>query len=142
VLATATPDTESKLKIFCLMELVPEATGWTQISPWQILPEGVVVDSNQSEAFFQTPNITPALPDIPFRGTAGTTVVYQIFTPDGSLYVGSNGEPAAPPVLKLVQGVISPDGSVQYTAPGGSNPSNYYEISLNTLTGISRVNRL
>ncbi len=142
VLASAAPDTGFSLRIFCLMELAPGATGWTRISPWQILPEGVVVDSDHSAAFFQTPDITPAVPDIPFRGATVTAAVYQIFTPDGSLYVGSNGKPAASPALKLVQGVIAPDGSVQYTASGGTNPNNYYEISLNALTGISRVTRL
>jgi len=127
VLATTTPSNTYNLKIFCLMELVPGATQWTQISAWQALPQGIVVDSTQSVAFFNPPTLSPALPDIPFQGTSVTQIVYQVFNPDGSLYVGSNGQPASSPVLKLI--------------PNNSGSGNYYNVSLNTFTGIPRAER-
>jgi len=128
VLAPVVADSEFNSRIFCLMELSSGATRWTQISAWQILPQGVIVDSYQSAVFFNSPNLSPDLPSIPFRGTAVTSIVYQVFNPDGSLYVGNSGQPASSPILKLVL--------------SKSNLPNYYEISLNILTGIPRIDRL
>ncbi len=141
VLATQVSDTGFNLKLFCLMELAPGASQWTALSPWQILPTGVAVDSTQSGAFFNSPGVTPALQNPRFQGKDVSTVVYQIFSPDGSLYVGANGQPAIPPLVKLVPGIIAANGALQYTGAGGSSPDNYYEISLNLYTGVPQVQR-
>ena len=137
VLASQVEDARFNLRLFCLMELAPGAIQWTALSPWEILPDGVAADSGSGSAtFFQSPKVTPAIQNLRFQGKAVLGVVYQIFNPDGSLYVGSNGQPVTPPIVKLVQGTIASGGILQYTATPNGGPGNYYAISLNLFTGI------
>ena len=121
-LVLASPDAASGPKIFCLMELAPGAAAWSQASPWQMLPDGVAVDSGESAGFLASPAVSPGLSNLRFRGQAvAGTVYYQVFNPDGSLYSG------LPARLRLV------------SSPAAAG--NYYDVRLNAFTGVPQAER-
>jgi prepilin-type N-terminal cleavage/methylation domain-containing protein len=139
VLATRASDAALDNRLFCLMELAPGESAWTPVTPWRVLPEGVVVDASRSAGFLSSPPVTPALAAPAFRGREVAAYAYQVFRPDGAI----RGAAAAgnPPLsLRLVNGIVE-NGELRYFAPGNSSPANYYDIILNVFTGLPRVER-
>ena len=139
VLATRTQDAALDNRLFCLMELAPDAAGWTAVSPWQVLPEGIVVDPSRSAGFLDSPPVTPDLASPAFRGQKVFAFACQIFRPDGAICgAGAAGNP--PLSLRLVNGRLE-NGELRYYGPGGSSPENYYDIILNAFTGLPKIER-
>ncbi|XHR30992.1 MAG: Tfp pilus assembly protein FimT/FimU [Chthoniobacteraceae bacterium] len=112
---------------FILMEHTD--TDWTAITRWNVLPQNVKVDTTSSDSSFSTQKPAVTLSNLPFcsgSNVSADTCSYQIFLPDGRLSVYGISTPMAPS-LRLVEA----------NTPG----NNYYDISLNYLTGIAKVNR-
>lgn len=129
-------DPDINYRLFTIMELAPGATAWTYVTPWQMLPRGVVVDQGNSTTFLTAPSQSPpyALGTLRYAGktiTAG--YVYQVFTPNGSLLGDAS---AIPPSIQLTQAIYN--GNTRVDTTGGEN---YYKVTLNRYTGIPIVDR-
>ncbi len=103
----------------CLVERTSGGSGWTSVSRWYLLPDGIVVDPAQTTGFLSDPKFG----NLSFRGKPVTTYIYQIFRSDGSL----EGNLITPPALHLM------------ASQGGSG--NYYDVVLNLFTGLAKVDR-
>lgn len=122
---------------------VPSSANWTQISSWETLPQGVVIDPgtftfNDSSDPASTPGV-PMPPFPPIRYGAGNCASYRyvVFLPGGGLLSGSST------LLRMVEGFL-PAGSskVSYTHPAnGGLPANYYDITLIAATGRLKIDR-
>ena len=118
-------------RAFVLMEKDAEATEWTPVTKWNFLPEGIVVDSEKSAVFInQTPHLTPEVNVPPVAGAPlpNGGYAYQVFLPDGRLSVIGIPNPQ-PPSLWVLEQVK------------GTNAQNYYDISLNIMTGVPKIER-
>ncbi len=139
ILATQTHDTRMDHRMFCLMELAQDGVTWDEVSSWQVLPEGVVVDASQSAGFLSSPTVIPAIISPAFRGQEVSSFAYQVFRPDGTMRgIGATGTTAL--ALRLVNGQLE-NGELRYHGPGGTVPANYYDIILNAFTGLPKVER-
>lgn len=95
---------------------------WRQISKWERLPEGIVIDpSEDKSSFFAS---LSELPDpAPGEVKGATAYAFQIFLPDGRMLTPSN------PSLFLKAAIA------------GETPSNYYQITFNHNTGVPMIRR-
>ncbi len=107
---------------------------WKQISRWETLPTGIVLNNNPSKSFFRmgsTP-LTPPAPDgtntFQYKGTPLTTNHYGfvIFNRNGSLYNSATNAPT----MELVVGVSNADN---ITRTGPTN--NWYQLVFNEAIG-------
>lgn len=113
---------------------------WKQVSRWETLPEGIVVDdqadTNNLAAAFSTPTsptLDSALPPITYRGGTyqpRSGYAYLIFLADGSLYQSGNC------ALKLVEGSVN--GTTVQRKNGSTKD---LQVLINDATGRSRVLR-
>lgn len=132
-----------------LMELDPTTDGsqpspgnWRQISGWETLGSGVIVDPNlftfnKSSDSAGEPGVpTPAFPAIQHSGKIASSYGYLVFLPGGNL-LGSNASQ-----IQLVEGIIASGGAVytRRTAAGGG-PANYYNITVLAATGRIKIDR-
>jgi len=103
---------------------------WKQISKWEILPEGIVLDEGAS-SFLQN----AALPPIVAGGAAIARFREQAVTADACAArvflpgAGSLWNPDQPATLRLVE------------RAGGAASQNYYDITLLGPTGLARIER-
>lgn len=116
---------------FVLIEKGAGSTNWTPVSRWTTLPEGIVVDKTQSLNFIENaPDVSVSdLPPIDGKHTQANECAYQIFLPDGRLCTRGFSSQVSPS-LKIVE-AASQEGNIR----------NYYEITLNPLTGTSKIDR-
>ncbi len=114
------------------------AADWKQVSKWEVLPEGITVDSGSTFTESGT-KLVPSLPSqLPERaGERSNSFRYVIFQPSGAILGGGAAG------LRLVEG-IWPSGAASptYTRPGSDGtPGNYYKMSLIAATGRLKVDR-
>ncbi len=129
---------ESNFRSFSLWALDPEAdpvspAAWQQISQWERLPEGVVLDasaaaSNGTSFFAEFPVETSSLN----VGANSVMVLAMDFTPRGSLIVPSSAS-GARFTFRLAQGFLDDSGSVVYTG----STQNWFEVGVDRLTGMA-----
>jgi len=134
-----------------LMELPNQSSVWTQISNWETLPSGTIIDpgpdGNPSHPYqfsFNNSSDTTPLPGVPqqpfppisYGGRHAGTYRYEIFLPNGSLLSGSAVQ------IRLAEGLIS-SGVATYTHPDpkGGGPANYYEVTILAGTGRTKIDR-
>lgn len=137
VMAQNTGDPELDNRAFILLERGAGDAVWTPLTRWTILPEGIAADSVKSVRFTdadQMPDLTPKPGPLPnFRGKTvqPADCAYQVFLPRGGLSIFNISEPRNPS-LHLVE-----------TGKEAANPgyANYYEVTLDRLTGVPRVKR-
>lgn len=139
VLVNNSAESEWNGRLLTIMEFKPGSTSWSQLTKWEMLPKGVLVDSTQSTDFLAVPATTPALPSLTFSGKAISSgqYVYQVFLSDGRI-LPSGGNP---PALRLVEGVMNGTNLRYTSALSGAVPRNYYHITLNAYTGLPKVDR-
>jgi len=135
-------DPEWNYRLFTLVEMQTVANGgatWAQTTPWQMLPKGVLVDSQSSTSFINVvPTLSTSIGSLKYAGKSipQGSYAYQVFLPDGRLLSDSS---ANPPTLRLIGAIInSATSQVTKTDTSGVN---YYEITLNQYTGIPKVDR-
>lgn len=144
VVAMLRGEEESSYKSFVVLQYIPETetggSSWKQISRWEKLVDGVVVDTQASgahqglsTAFTQenSPTINPALPLLDHHSNSfnpRTEYGYLVFLPDGSLFQSANSR------VRLVPGIFSKSGIERTGAE-----ENYMEIVINNATGRTRV---
>ncbi len=125
-------------------------SGWSQVGNWESLPNGVVVDCNDTincSFLANSPQPFPFLsrsgglknPPLLFQGKPvadGSGYAARIFLANGTL---QNAE--KPAQLRLVEGFVQ-NGRAVYTRPNPKGgPSNYYDIAILGLSGTTKVSR-
>ncbi len=120
-------DDISAYRAFGLVEKSIDSTEWKLISPWQFIPDQLVVDRDASVDFIN-PTQGTELGPFSIRGHLVEEYSYQVFLPDGSLKC-SSGVP--PPSIRLVNSFSK-----------GTKARDYYDITFNVHTGIPIVDRL
>lgn len=127
-------------RVLASFELVPNADQsayeWSQATPWQQLPEGVIIDNNTEASHFlaSAPAATPGMPTVTHQGRRyepDTGYCYQIFLPSGRLKT-----PPIPCNLTLASGFIE-NGAMHRTDSG----ANYFSLHFADSTGESKVVR-
>ena len=141
--------TDQDYRAVAVLEYDPVA-GWSQTNNWEFLPNGVVVDANDTancSFLVNSPQPFPFLsraggqknPPAVFEGKQvadGGGYAARIFLPNGTL---ENAEKAAQ--IRLVEGYVQ-NGHVVYTRPGPKGgPSNYYDIAILGLSGTTKITR-
>jgi len=124
-------------RLFMLVDLAPGAARWNPVTPWVELPEGILVDLDESRNFTSSLPVLPCALNLPPRNGESidaSKCVWQVFTPGGGL-ADSAGMANEPQVLRLVQGMLN-GGQVQLTAR-----ENYYDVVINRFTGIAKIDR-
>ena len=112
-----------------ILEKPLEGSSWKQVSPWEVLPDGIGVSAGKSATFLTQPvaALSPAPPSLSFRGAALNAADYawQVFLPNGRLL----SDQSSPPILYLSSVV------------NAGNAPNYYSITINANTGIPIIRR-
>ena len=147
ILLTGTNQAAVDNRFFVIEEFNPVTSTWQQISKWESLPPGVVVDNaatNPSTDTFITSvpslNAPAAFPTVTYMGLSIPPTGYacQVFLPRGQLLSTAT---TLPPVLRLVSGTDN-NGAIIYTAGSrGATLNNYYDVIINPYTGIPKINR-
>lgn len=127
--------------------------GWSQITQWEILPTGIVIDCNDAatdptnsnyNSFLKNSPVTfPFLahgqqnPPVSFQGqqVASNAYAARIFMPNGALQ-----NPEQPAQLRLVEGYFQGNGVI-YTNRNGQRSGNQYDIAILGMTGTTKVTR-
>lgn len=122
-----------------------EDNAWKQVSPWENLPDGVVIDPSASiSTFFQNATLPTGLggdtsPQFNFRGARVglNDLACRVFLPGGGML-----NPDQSPQLRVVEGELAGGATARYrhTAADGL-PSNYYDLTLLGVTGQIKVAR-
>lgn len=131
-------------RAFTILEYDP-GEGWVQSQPWEVLPDGVVVDlSNSADCTFManSPSLFPFVsngqpnPPVQHRGSPVQPpdgYAARLFLPGGGL---ANAE--VPARIRLVEGSVA-QGTVVYA--GGGTVSNYCDITIIGDTGQIKIDR-
>lgn len=148
VLLTDARAGDSAYRAFAMLEFEPgmgQTGDWKQISKWEHLPTGIIVDFNSDgngekrSSFLNLPNVSLQPPPLSYRGLSvspGTGYVFQVFLPSGRLSM-----PPSPCGLILTEG-ITVGAHLIYTRPGQEGgTSNYWQFVFNDATGISKIFR-
>lgn len=131
-------------RAFTILEYTPE-NGWVQGLPWEVLPDGVVVDvSDETACTFMTnsPVPFPFLPD----GQSNPPLKHrdaQVQSPEGyaaRLFLPGGGLANAqtPAQIRLVEGHVA-NGAV--VRAHGMAPANFYDITIIGDTGQIKIDR-
>lgn len=135
------PDRPASFDAFGLFERAPDSGEWRQLTRWETLKDGVVVDypTGQAAQFSDYPAMrpTPDFPTITHRGRTVSSFRYVIFLPNRSLLQNLSAQ------LRLAEGFFekgSPTPTFTRRAPSG-DPLNYYQVTILGATGRTRVDR-
>lgn len=140
-LVVAAPDaaTGNAYRAMALFELVPETSAWKQVSSWDTLKDGVVLDPSLFSTFTDSSSQPqPPFPSpITYRGANLTNYKYLIFLPNRSLMQSTSAQ------LKLAEGFFLPGASVpKYSRPASDGtPANYYSVTVLGPTGRPKIDR-
>lgn len=117
---------------------LPDSTDWRQVSKWEQLPEGIIVDNDPARSGFLTgPSVCvlPAPSEVVYRGVSrqlGVDYVWQVFSPSGRL-----GSAPSPCTLSLVVGHY-----VGNTPAYASKPrENFFNFTFIDATGETKITR-
>ena len=153
------PTLANPYRSFALLELVPLSSGtppatrtWKQISNWETLPDGVIVDpawpSNVAQSLAdsstQASHLPASMAITPFAygGENVDSYRYVIFMPTGGLFLNGSSSFVQIQLVEgfLPQGSGTPTYTKPATGPGGSW-ANYYRISTLAATGRVKIDR-
>ena len=139
---------DNRFRIATLLELTPHADGtkltsgdWRQISKWEVLPTGVIVDAGTSTTFDDTSSastqLTPAFPASLRYGLISLKAFkYIVFLAGGNLLEASNAQ------IRLDEGFYGATAATPtYTHAAGNLPLNYYDIFLLSGSGRTKIVR-
>jgi len=115
----------------------PATTDWKQVSKWEKLPQGIIIDNDATNSKFllaPSTTITPALPSLVYKGkTYGTNdYTYQVFLPSGRLR-----SPPSPCNLSLAEGFYT-GTTPRFTT---ASKANYFNFIFNDATGETKISR-
>jgi hypothetical protein len=136
-------DTAGAYRAFVLLEYnaEDEVPQWKQLSQWQNLPTGVVVDTATASSFLSdSPDPLPFTTSSPlpvnYQGVAVDGYAARVFLPSGAL-----SNPGIPAKIQLVEGDRQGSGT-SYTRPTASGgAANWYRIAIIGSTGRGKIER-
>jgi len=143
----ANQGTSGDYRSFAVLQYTP-GQGWSQISRWQALPAGIVVDSSTDCTFLtNSPNPFPNLdgpppqsnPPFTYQGAAITKVngyAARIFIPNGGL-----SDSVSPTQIRLVEGFVRGGKAIYTHSDASGKPANYFDIVLLGVTGLAKTSR-
>lgn len=132
------PQSGSAYRAFALFECLPESTDWKQISAWETLKDGIVLDPSTFSTFTDSgTQPQPALPQMRYRNGAVGAYKYVIFLPNRSLLQNTSAQ------LKLAEGSVPSGANIPtYSRPGSDGtPANYYAVTVLGPTGRPKIDR-
>lgn len=125
-------------RAFTLFQYVAGDSAWQQITNWEVLKDGIIVDPG-GLVFTDYPGVKPA-PDLPvvnFQGQDRPSFKYIIFLPDRSLLHDNQAAE-----ISLAEGFFATAASTPtFTRPGDNGPANFYKINILPATGRVIVER-
>ncbi len=131
------PATSQDLNAFALFQYAAGDSGWQQITKWETLKEGIVLDpAHLMLTMYPAVKPSPDLPIISYLGSARPSFQYLVFLPDRSLLHDQSGR------ISLVEGTFAP-GAVApaLTHPGDNGPANFYRVTVLATTGRAIIER-
>ncbi|MDR1146192.1 MAG: prepilin-type N-terminal cleavage/methylation domain-containing protein [Verrucomicrobiales bacterium] len=160
VLLTSPATSDAAWRALTILEYQPppaaalaadSAGTWTQISRWNLLSAGVLIDHDTTDSNDQPLNVwqTNASPLVDtLDGSAGrgdlrylreklnprADYQYIVFLGNGAIYRDHDGVPEPPYRIRLVEGILR-GNDIQYTNRKDGQPANFCEILLNGQTG-------
>ena len=142
--------TAEDYRTLTVLEYVPGGVGWSPLTGWQKLPDGIAVDTERADSTFL--DHSPAFPQPQASGLEAPKnppVFYQqqqvkdgdgyaarIFLPSGGLQ--NSQDPAQ---LRLVEGFVQNGRLVRTHRDSSGKSSNYYDLTIIGATGITKVSR-
>ncbi|XHR30603.1 MAG: Tfp pilus assembly protein FimT/FimU [Chthoniobacteraceae bacterium] len=122
-------DTERTNRVIALLEYNTEESvpQWRQVTKWQHLPNGIVVDNQCtfiSNSVAKLPFAADAALPVDYHGTGITSFASRVFLPNGGLYT-----PSAAAEIRLIEGIAN------------SGAANYYNIAIIGSTGRGKIER-
>ncbi|TLD68932.1 prepilin-type N-terminal cleavage/methylation domain-containing protein [Phragmitibacter flavus] len=139
---------EDDFRTLAIMEY-DASNGWTQATPWQALPSGVLVDfaDRRTCTFVSQAGVPlPLAPEdaasgsLPFdyQGVAlsSATCALRVFLPNGGLH-----DSESPARIRLVEGVKQGAVMKYRNTTSDGSPGNFYDVSLIGATGLAKINR-
>jgi type II secretory pathway pseudopilin PulG len=139
------PAMDNKDRTFAIFELTPSPNGiqsqtsdWKQISHWETLSAGVIVDQSMLQDSSTQP--FPPFPALKYGASSPASYKYAVFLPGGALLSGSAAQ------IRLCEGYYPPGATAPiYTRPkagsGPGSPANYYNITILAATGRPKIDR-
>lgn len=122
-----TGEEKDQYKVFAILERTNDSPTWKQITQWERLPEGIILDKDKSEVFLNSATATTniALPVLKQKGKNINPggYAFALFSPEGGLEALND----LPPVLHFKR--------------DKPNETNYYEVVINNTTGIPIIKR-
>jgi len=130
-------------RVFTMLELLPSSNGhppvntdWKQISKWETLGRGVVVNNWTTQSGTAS-TVSPALPPLTYGGQQIDQFKSLVFMPDGSTY----GD--GPTTVELVEGYYPKGAATPFYTGGLKNGSaaNFYQLTILNATGRIKIDR-
>lgn len=134
------PDSGKNYTVFTLMEYAPNSGEWKQLSGWETLRDGIVVDQiNFSDYSSQDPATKPQpdLPAIKYQGRTYSDYKYLVFLPNRSLLQNTSAQ------IRFAEGSFAPGAEAPTYSRRGSDgsPANYYAVTVLGATGRPKIDR-
>lgn len=135
-LVAIAPDSGKAYSVFALMEYVPANGEWKQLSGWETLRDGVVVDQC-SFASYPATKPEPDFPAIKYQGKTISDFKYIVFLPNRSLLQNTSAQ------IRLAEGTFASGAETPtYTrSKGDGTPANYYAVTVLGATGRPKIDR-
>jgi type II secretory pathway pseudopilin PulG len=141
VIVVTKPGHALSYRLMTVLAMDAQTDTWKQASPWELLPEGILLDPDPAKSSFLTPpGASLDLPvltregdsfDPPQGGDSGG-YAYRVFTSSGVPF-----ENNAPITMRLIHGIQGVSGNVTVTDSG----QNFFEVIVAEATGRIRVVR-
>jgi len=135
-LVALAPDSGRAYQVFALMEYTASNGEWKQITGWEKINDGVVVDQC---TFSEYPSVKPEpdLPAIKYQGKTISTYKYIVFLPNRSLLQDASAQ------IRLTEGNFATGAQTPtYTrVKGDGTPANYYAVTVLGATGRPKIDR-
>jgi len=138
ILLTGTNQADVDNRVFVIVDFDPITSTWRQVTKWESLPSGLVVDNAATTKPLLNAPVT--FPTLTYLGQSIEPSSYacQVFLPRGQLLLTPAG---LPPLLRVVSG-SNQNGTVVYTSGAkGGTLNNYYDVTINPYTGMPKVTR-
>lgn len=138
VIVVTKPGHALSYRLMTVLAMDAQTGAWKQTSPWELLPEGVLLDPDPAKSSFltQSPGTLLNLPVLTREGATfdpqAGGYAYRVFTSSGAPY-----ENNAPITMRLIHGIQGVSGEVTATDSG----QNFFEVVVAEATGRIRVVR-
>ena len=142
--------TPEDYRTLAVLEYVAGGAGWSPVTGWQTLPDGIAVDTERADSTIldhspvfpqpQTAGLAvPKNPPVFYRQQQvrdGDGYAARIFLPRGALQ--NSQDPAQ---IRLVEGFVQAGQVVRTRRDGSGKSANFFDVTIIGATGIAKVSR-